>query len=104
MSISGMSVRIWPKMFPGGLWWGDFCFLGGGGAERDDCERRERERLPVCVCVCEKVPVTFTPYSSDVYSTPYSTDTHSTMLTAASPGGSNSRGVIFLRGSLTGVT
>ena len=69
---------------------------------------KENVYLCVCVCVracvCEKVPVTFTPYSNDIYSTPYSTDTHSTMLTAASPGGSNSRGVIFLRGSLAGVT
>ena len=46
MSISGMSVRIEPRRFPGGWSGGNFVFLGGGGhGDWDDCSSRD-ERLP----------------------------------------------------------
>ena len=37
ISISGISVRIFPRMFPGGSW-ENFCFLGGT-AYGEKCEK-----------------------------------------------------------------
>ena len=84
MSISGMSVRIEQRRFPGGWSGGNFVFLGGGG---HDCSSRD-ERLPAGNYVFTNVVTTHSAKRiySRLYNFPITPTIHSSIPRPFYPG------------------